>query len=62
MLEKLNDVAFSNDDIDRDGIDFDIVTFFNDDVGHNTIELNNIYLYDDNFNDDFFLLDLNCSY
>ena len=52
MLEKLNDVAFSNDNIDCDDIDFDIVTFFNDDVGRNAIDLNNINLDDDNFNDD----------
>ena len=42
MLEKLDNVVFSNDDIFFVDVDCDAVTFFNDDMDHNTINLNNI--------------------
>ena len=51
MLEKLDDVLFSKDDIDLDDIDSDIVTFFSDDMGFNVTDLNNIDLDDDNCDD-----------
>ena len=46
MLEMLNDVLFSNDDIDSD-----IPTFFRDDTGINNIDLNNINRNGDNFDE-----------
>ena len=39
MLEELDNVIFSNDDINIDDIDSDIVTFFSDDMGLVTIGL-----------------------
>ena len=51
MLEILDNAAFSNDDIDFNYIDDDIVTFFSDNMDINTIDLNNSNL-DDNDNDD----------
>ena len=50
MLEKL-DVIFSNDDLDLDDADSDIVTFFSNDMGQNTIYLNNNNLDVDNFDE-----------
>ena len=44
MLEKLDNVAFSNDDIDLDDRDSDIVTSLNDSMELNTIDLDNINL------------------
>ena len=44
MLEILVNFIFSNNDIDHDYIDSDIVTFFSDDMNINTIGLNNINL------------------
>ena len=41
MLEKL-DVLFSNDYVDLNDIESDIVTFFNDDMELVTTDLNNI--------------------
>ena len=52
MLGKHENVVFSNDDIDLDDIDSDVVTYFSDDIGFNTIDLNNINLDDDNFDED----------
>ena len=37
MFEKRDKIVFSNDDIDLDDTDSDIVTFFSYDMGHNTI-------------------------
>ena len=51
MLEILNDVVFSNDDIDLDYIDSSILTFFSGDMGIDTIDCNNINLDVDNFDD-----------
>ena len=39
MLEELVTVTFSNEDINIDDIDSDIVTFFSDDMGLVTIGL-----------------------
>ena len=39
MLEELDNVIFSNDDINIDDIYSDIVTFFSDDMGLVTIDL-----------------------
>lgn len=47
MFKKLNDVAFSNDDIQLDDIDSDLVIFFSDDIRLITTDLNNIN-FDDN--------------
>ena len=44
MLEKLDNVAFSNDDIDLDDRDSDIVTSLNDSMELNTVDLDNINL------------------
>ena len=52
MFEKLDYVAFSNNAIDLDDKDSDIVTFFTDDTDHNTINLININLDGDNRDDD----------
>ena len=52
MLENLDNVLFSNDEIDLDDIDSDIVTFFSDGMGLVTIDLNNISLDDCNFDED----------
>ena len=40
MPEKIDEDVFSNDDIDLDGIECDIVTFFSHNMGHSTIDLN----------------------
>ena len=47
MLEILDNIVFSNDDINLNYLDCDIVTFLSDDMDVNTIGLNNINL-DDN--------------
>ena len=47
MLEKLNNVVFSNDDIDLDDIDSDIVNFFSESMGLVTIDLHDIKLNGD---------------
>ena len=47
MFKKFNDVAFSNDDIQLDDIDSELVIFFSDDIGLITTDLNNIN-FDDN--------------
>ena len=47
MFKKLNDVTFSNDDIQLDDIDSDLVIFFSDDIRLITTDLNNIN-FDDN--------------
>ena len=52
MLEKRDNVVFSNYDIDPDDVSSDIPTFFSDSMGHNTIDLNNINLDDDYFDKD----------
>ena len=52
MLEQFDDIAFSNDDMDLDSKDTNIVIFFSDGVGLDTIDLNNINLDDDKFDDD----------
>lgn len=44
MLEILVKFIFSNNDIDLDYIDSDIVTFFSDNMNINTIGLNNFNL------------------
>ena len=49
ILETLDYVVFSNDEVDLDDIYSYIVTFFFDDMGLNTIHLDNINLDDDNF-------------
>ena len=52
MLEKLDNVVFSNDDIVF-AYEYSDVTFFSDDMGLNVYSnLNNINLDDDNFDDD----------
>ena len=51
MPEKIDEDVFSNDDIDLDGIESDIVTFFSHNMGYSTIDLNNIIIDDDNFDD-----------
>ena len=45
-------MMFSNDDIDLDDIDSDIVTFFGDDMRLVTRDLSNIKLDDHNFDED----------
>ena len=52
MLEKSDDVLFSNDNIGLDDIDSDIATFFSDSIGLNIIDLNNFNVDDDSFNED----------
>ena len=52
MLEKLDKGVFSDDDVDLDDINSNIVTFFSDDMGLNTIDLNSINFDNNNFNDD----------
>ena len=52
MLEKLDDVIFSNNDLVFVSEDSDHVTFISDDMGLNTMYLHNINLDDDNFDDD----------
>ena len=52
MLEIVDGVAFSNDYIDLDDVNFDIVTFFSDDMVHDIMDLNYINLDDNNFDDD----------
>ena len=53
VLEKLNDVVFSNDDPDLGIVNVtDIVTFFFNCRGIHTIDLNSNSLDDDNFDDD----------
>ena len=52
MLEKLDNVAFANNDIDLDDRDFDTVTFFSDSMDLSTIDLNNINLDEDGFDED----------
>ena len=52
MLEIVDGVAFTNDDIDLDDVNFDIVTFFRDDMVHDIMDLNYINLDDNNFHDD----------
>ena len=49
ILETLDYVVFSNDEVDLDDIYSYIVTFFFDDMGLSTIHLDNINLDDDNF-------------
>ena len=51
MLEKLDNVVFSND-IYFDYTDSDIVIFFSHGTGHNTMDLNNINIDYDNFDED----------
>ena len=51
MLELLNDAVFSNDVIDLNYIDSNIVTLFCDDMGINTRDLYNINLDDNSFVD-----------
>ena len=50
MLEILDNVVFSNDDIDLDYIDSDIITLFVDDMDINTVDFININ-FDDNDDD-----------
>ena len=52
MLEKLDNVVFSNDDIDVEVIESDTIAFFSNDMGLNAIVLNNINLDDDDFDED----------
>ena len=47
MFKKFNNVVLSNDDIQLDDIDSDLVIFFSDDIGLITTDLNNIN-FDDN--------------
>lgn len=47
MLEKLNNVALSNDDIDLEDRNSDIVTFFSDSMDLNTTDLTTINLDED---------------
>lgn len=47
MLEKLNNVALSNDDIDLEDRNSDIVTFFSDSMELNTTDLTTINLDED---------------
>ena len=47
MLEKLNNVALSNDDIDLEDRKSDIVTFFSDSMDLNTTDLTTINLDED---------------
>ena len=52
ILEILDDIVFSNKDIDLADIDSDIVTFFCDDACLKNLHLANINVDDDNFDDD----------
>ena len=52
MLEKLNNIVFSNNDVDLDDIDSDIDTFFSDNMGLVNIDLNNINRDGNNFDED----------
>ena len=52
MLKKYDNVIFSNDDIDIDDIDSDIVTFFSGGMGYVTAGLNNFELNDNKFGKD----------
>ena len=52
IIEILNNVVFSNNDIGFDYIDSDIVTFFSDDMEIYTIDLSNINLDGNGNNDD----------
>ena len=52
MLEKLDNVVLSNDDIHLDDVDSDIVTFFSGYIIHNVFYLTNINLDDDIFEED----------
>ena len=47
MLEKLNNAALSNDDIDLEDRNSDIVTFFSDSMDLNTTDLTTINLDED---------------
>ena len=47
MLEKLNNVALSNDDIDLEDRNSNIVTFFSDSMDLNTTDLTTINLDED---------------
>ena len=47
MLKKLNNVALSNDDIDLEDRNSDIVTFFSDSMDLNTTDLTTINLDED---------------
>ena len=51
VLEKLDNVVFSNYDIFFVDVDSDAVTFFNDDMDHNTINLNNINFDGESFDE-----------
>ena len=52
ILEELDDVVFSNDDIDLPDIDSGIVTFFSNEMGVITTDFDNINLDDDHFDED----------
>ena len=52
MFKKLEYVVFSNDDIDLDDKESDIITFFRDDMGQNIRDINNMNLDDDDFSED----------
>ena len=52
MLEKLDNVAFSNDDIHLNDIDFNYVIFVSDSMIPNAIDFYNINTGDDNFDED----------
>ena len=49
ILEELDDVVFSNDDIDLPDTDSGIVTFFSNETGVITTDFDNINLDDDHF-------------
>ena len=51
ILEKINNLLFSNDDVDLGDIDSDIVTFFSHDMGLVTTDLNNINHDSKNFDE-----------
>ena len=42
MLEKLDNITFSNDDVGFDDIDSDVVSFFSDGMGLTATDLHNI--------------------
>ena len=52
MLEKVDEVIFSVDDIDLDDIDSDTTIFFKDGIGLVTIHLNNINHVSDSFDEE----------
>ena len=52
MLEMLDNFLFSNDDIDHDYINSDIVTLFSDDIEINITDLDNNNPDDDDDDDD----------